>query len=188
MSVRTTAELLTGDPHSRVCEVIGGAKKSVLIASYLPLSSSLVGWLERLIRDGKKVQVVLNEATCPDENLRAQCGGTRRVTPPVGAMHHKFFVVDGLVVGVGSYNFQGPGHHDSILICRSRALAAELTTTFDDLLAMPHVKILPTVAREEATVLINNYRRRHGNSAFLVNLSKFLARRGYLTGKQARCL
>lgn len=107
----------------------------------------------------------------------------RRVSPPGGAMHHKF-VVCGDHALIGSWNFGAQGGCNSMVYLwggATRTLRAE----FDRVWAY---EAAPALTQGEATELVALAVRHGGRCGFTDACWAYVATRGTLTGPQVRAL
>ena len=98
-----------GDALQIILHGISGAKESILVAAYSftskPVSEALLAAHKR----GVKVAVVADQKGNSDRytaiNFMANHGIPVRVNGRYAIMHHKFMVIDGTAVQLGSFNY-----------------------------------------------------------------------------------
>jgi len=92
-----------------VLQGISGAKESILVAAYSFTSRPVSQALAAAHRRGVKVAVVADQKANTDRytavNFLANRGIPVRLNGQYALMHHKFMVIDGTAVQLGSFNY-----------------------------------------------------------------------------------
>jgi phosphatidylserine/phosphatidylglycerophosphate/cardiolipin synthase-like enzyme len=136
---------VSGVCFSRVeqCDVvlislINRANRSVYVAIYSFTRDGLAAALVSAKNRGVEVRVVIerdraNEQGSEYQYLRS-AGVSVRLDGNSGLMHHKFMVIDGLIVVTGSYNWSTAAedrNDENIVIIRDRYIAERFTQEFE---------------------------------------------------------
>lgn len=126
-------------------ELVSAARVSIDAALYRLANARLVSVLGAARQRGVSIRLCLNFNDHYEENRAAQAMlrnhaiafrllGGRKGTG--SKMHHKFAVIDGSAVAVGSYNWtmeSEQGNYESLLLLRSTQVAAAFTGEFEAL-------------------------------------------------------
>ena len=130
---------------------------------------------------GEHARVAVSDVVL-EEDLRCWAQ-VRRVSPPTGAMHHKFLVC-GLHALTGSWNFRGDEGCNAMVYLWGGQTTA-LRREFDRV--WPH-EAEPALDRASALALVQAARVAAGPSSFLDACDRFIATRGTLSTAQARAV
>jgi phosphatidylserine/phosphatidylglycerophosphate/cardiolipin synthase-like enzyme len=119
---------------------IGRANSTIEVAVYSFTQDSLADALVSAKNRGVAVRVLMDSETTSDsgsEYSRLQkLGISIKTDSSTGLMYDKFFVIDGRVVGTGSYNWTGSAEDDNaenLLIVRSATLVGHYLNEFNAL-------------------------------------------------------
>lgn len=118
------------DLHAHALQVIAGARKRLLLASYATPSSEILERIGERRHTLTDTRILLNSQTS-----KACLGLPVRYFDRAAAMHHKFIVADDTVL-MGSYNFSRSGVHDCIAILHDKSTAKRFESEFDSMWAL----------------------------------------------------
>jgi phosphatidylserine/phosphatidylglycerophosphate/cardiolipin synthase-like enzyme len=128
------------DTSSLIRSWIGRANRTIDVAVYSFTQDSLADALVSARNRGVAVRVLMDSGTTSDsgsEYSRLQkLGISIKTDSSTGLMHDKFFVIDGRVIGTGSYNWTGSAEDDNaenLLIVRSATLVDRYLNEFNAL-------------------------------------------------------
>lgn len=133
-----TALRLRGGPDSALAEALDAAETSIDVAVYSLNLWSVRDALLRAAARGVAVRLVLesDNRAAPEVAALERAGIPLRGDERQGLMHHKFVVIDGRQVWVGSMNLTvGSAYHDDnhLLRLESPELAALFTREFEEM-------------------------------------------------------
>jgi len=126
-------------------ELLSAARVSITAALYRLANPRLVAALGAAQKRGVSIRLCLNFNDHYEENRAAQAALRERSVPfrllggrkgTYSKMHHKFAVIDGLVVAMGSYNWtmeSEQGNYENLLLLRSPLVAAAYNEEFEAL-------------------------------------------------------
>ena len=126
-------------------EVISGARVSIVAALYRLANPRLVAALGAARQRGVSIRLSLNFNDHYEENRAAQAALRERSIPfrllggrkgTHSKMHHKFAVIDGGIVAMGSYNWtveSEQGNYENLLLLRSPLVASAYSEEFEAL-------------------------------------------------------
>jgi phosphatidylserine/phosphatidylglycerophosphate/cardiolipin synthase-like enzyme len=128
------------DTSSLIRTWIGRANSTIDVAVYSFTQDSLADALVSARNRGVAVRVLMDSETISDsgsEYYRLQrLGIAIKTDSSTGLMHDKFFVIDGKVIGTGSYNWTGSAEDnnaENLLIVRSATLVVRYLNEFNAL-------------------------------------------------------
>jgi phosphatidylserine/phosphatidylglycerophosphate/cardiolipin synthase-like enzyme len=126
------------DTSSLIRTWIGRANSTIDVAVYSFTQDSLADALVSARNRGVAVRVLMDSGTTSDsgsEYSRLQkLGISIKTDSSMGLMHDKFFLIDGRIVGTGSYNWTGSAEDDNaenLLIVRSTILFGRYLNEFN---------------------------------------------------------
>ena len=126
------------DTSSLICTWIDKANSTIDVAVYSFTQYSIGDALVAAKARGVNVRVVMEHDTISDSGseyswLQSK-GISIRTDSSEGLMHNKFFVIDGSIVGTGSFNWTKSAENDNdenLLIVRSESLANKYLNEFN---------------------------------------------------------
>ena len=126
------------DTSSLICAWIGRANTTINIAIYSFTQDSIADALIAAKGRGVKIRVLMELDKINDDGseyakLKA-AGISIKSDSSAGLMHDKFFVIDGRVVGTGSYNWTSAAENDNaenLVIFSSNSLASKYLNEFN---------------------------------------------------------
>jgi phosphatidylserine/phosphatidylglycerophosphate/cardiolipin synthase-like enzyme len=128
------------DTSSLIRTWIGRANNTIDVAVYSFTQDSLADALVSARDRGVAVRVLMDSGTISDSGSEysrlKKIGISIKTDSSTGLMHDKFFLIDGRVVGTGSYNWTGSAEDDNaenLLIVRSAMLVGRYLNEFNAL-------------------------------------------------------
>ena len=128
------------DTGSLIRTWIGRANSTIEVAVYSFTQDTLADALVSAKNRGVAVRVLMDSETIDDSGSEysrlKKLGISIKTDSSTGLMHDKFFVIDGRVVGTGSYNWTGSAEDDNaenLLVVRSTALGVRYLIEFNAL-------------------------------------------------------
>ena len=128
------------DTSSLIRKWIGRANSTIDVAVYSFTQDSLADALVSARDRGVAVRVIMDSGTISDSGSEysrlKRLGISIKTDSSTGLMHDKFFLIDGRVVGTGSYNWTGSAEDDNaenLLIVRSATLVGRYLNEFNAL-------------------------------------------------------
>ena len=128
------------DTSSLIRKWIGRANSTIDVAVYSFTQDSLADALVSARDRGVAVRVIMDSGTISDSGSEysrlKRLGISIKTDSSTGLMHDKFFLIDGRVVGTGSYNWTGSAEDDNaenLLIVRSAILVGRYLNEFNAL-------------------------------------------------------
>ena len=126
------------DTSSLIRTWIGKANSTIDVAIYSFTQNSIGDALVAAKGRGVNVRVIMEQDTISDSGseyswLQSK-GIAIRTDSSEGLMHDKFFIIDGKVIGTGSYNWTTAAENDNsenLLIVRSESLATKYLNEFN---------------------------------------------------------
>ncbi|MCX8203204.1 MAG: phospholipase D family protein [Nitrososphaeria archaeon] len=123
---------------SVIIDLIDRANRSVLVAIYSFTRDDIADALVRAVNRGLEVRVVIERDRAYEtgsEYLRLKNNGVDvRLDGNSGLMHHKFIVIDGILLITGSYNFSGAAedrNDENVIVILSERVAARYRSEFE---------------------------------------------------------
>lgn len=130
-----------GGASKELARLIKAAKKEIVVASYAFSSKYLGNALSAARKRGVKVRVILDgdiarKAYSIDEWLAGEGIEVRFIAVKGGNMHHKFMLIDGKRLMVGSYNFTNDSefrNHEAAIFTNNKVLINAFAAEFERL-------------------------------------------------------
>ena len=125
--------------HSRLLQILRRASLSLDVAVFSITDNDIADTLVAAMRRGVAVRVISDDEQVKQQGsdiLRLQAAGVpvKVDSSPAFHMHHKFVVIDGLLVATGSYNWTQQAHtgnQENLLVAEDAGAVAEYQDSFE---------------------------------------------------------
>lgn len=128
------------DAHRPIIRLYDNAEKSIHLAIYALTKNDIAKALIRAHKRGVEVRVIMDDGKADDvysDDEKLEKAGIEVVKDgPLGLMHNKFCIIDGIIVYTGSYNHTKSGtevHDENYIIIKDKMVADTYEKQFQKL-------------------------------------------------------
>jgi phosphatidylserine/phosphatidylglycerophosphate/cardiolipin synthase-like enzyme len=131
-------------------ELIGGAKRSIVFASYALTDGGVLDALAAADRRGVAIRIVLDPRSRHDFVRLTDLSDNVRIKPSGSLMHLKAYAIDGSILRTGSANFSASGERqqdNDLVVIRDAGAAAKFDAHFERMwnAARPMIEFEPAI-------------------------------------------